>query len=104
MASDIKAVTITNEPCNDLGLGTINAGVTCSFAMECYEKKLLHDWSGIELNRGNSKAQQELIRLMATREGFEEFLPMERQLLRLYETAVSVKSAATVQFQATNSC
>jgi len=36
--SDIKEVTISNEICNDLGLDTISAGVTCSFAMECFEK------------------------------------------------------------------
>ncbi|MCK4653450.1 MAG: aldehyde ferredoxin oxidoreductase family protein [Candidatus Cloacimonetes bacterium] len=67
--SDIKEVTLTNELCNDLGFDTISMGVTCSFAMECYEKGLIEDWKGLELTWGNASAQRELIRLMLKREG-----------------------------------
>ena len=67
--SDIKEVTISNEICNDLGFDTISAGVTCSFAMECFEKGLLEDWNGLNLKWGNAKEQQELLKLMAKREG-----------------------------------
>ena len=67
--SDIKEVAITNELCNDLGLDTISAGVTCSFAMECYEKKLLPAWDGPELNWSDAKAQRQLLRLMVERKG-----------------------------------
>ncbi|MCK5839500.1 MAG: hypothetical protein KAG99_06605, partial [Bacteroidales bacterium] len=38
MVNSIKDVAWANELCNDLGLDTISTGVTCSFAMECYEK------------------------------------------------------------------
>jgi aldehyde:ferredoxin oxidoreductase len=67
--SSIKEVTIANELCNDLGMDTISAGVTCSFAMECYEKKLLNDWSGLKLDWGNVDAQKKFLQLMASREG-----------------------------------
>ena len=64
-----KDVATANFICDDLGLDTISSGVTCSFAMECYEKGLLDDWNGLELTWGNAKAQQELLKKMAHREG-----------------------------------
>jgi len=70
--SDIKEVTISNEICNDLGLDTISAGVTCSFAMECFEKGLIKDWNGLDLKWGNSKAQQEFLKMMVKRKGVGE--------------------------------
>ncbi|MCK4495006.1 MAG: hypothetical protein KAU91_01550, partial [Candidatus Aminicenantes bacterium] len=42
--SDCKDLTWANEICDDLGIDTISAGVTCSFAMECFEKGLINDW------------------------------------------------------------
>ncbi len=67
--SDIKKVTISNEICNDLGFDTISAGVTCSFAMECFDRGLLGDWNGLDLKWGNAEAQQKLLKLMAMRKG-----------------------------------
>ncbi len=58
-----------NEICDDLGMDTISAGVTCSFAMECYEKGLLEDWDGLQLDWGNAEAQRALLKKMALREG-----------------------------------
>lgn len=69
MLNSITEITVSNEICNDLGLDTISAGGICGFAMECYEKGLLDDWSGLKLEWGNAEAQQELLRLMAYREG-----------------------------------
>jgi aldehyde:ferredoxin oxidoreductase len=66
--SDCKDVTLANMICDDLGMDTISAGVTCSFAMECYEKGLLSDWHGIELTWGNAEAQRELLKRMAYRQ------------------------------------
>ena len=60
---------MSNLLCDDLGLDTISMGVTCSFAMECYEKGLLKETEGLELNFGNGEAQHELIRKVAHREG-----------------------------------
>lgn len=69
MVSDIKEVAIANELCNDLGMDTISVGVTASFAMECYEKKLLDHWDGLDLSWGNGEALHQLIHLMAERKG-----------------------------------
>ncbi|MCU0638642.1 MAG: aldehyde ferredoxin oxidoreductase family protein [Candidatus Krumholzibacteria bacterium] len=66
---DAKAVAISNLLCDDLGLDSISAGVTCSFAMECFEKGLLKETGGLELNFGNASAQHELLKLIARREG-----------------------------------
>ena len=69
LVADIRQVTIANEICNDLGMDTISAGGTCSFAMECYEKQLLDSFDGLDLSWGNVEAQHRLLRLMAKREG-----------------------------------
>jgi aldehyde:ferredoxin oxidoreductase len=66
---DPKTIAMSNLLCDDLGLDTISMGVTCSFAMECYEKGLLKETDGLELNFGNGEAQHELIRKVARREG-----------------------------------
>jgi len=67
--SSAKDVLTANYICDDLGIDTISAGVTCSFAMECYEKGLVKDWDGLELVWGNAEAQQELLRKIAFRQG-----------------------------------
>ncbi len=72
MVNSIKDVAWANEMCNDLGLDTISTGITCSFAMECYEKGAVDNWDGLELTWGNAKAQRELIELMAHRKGVGE--------------------------------
>ncbi|MGB2763355.1 MAG: aldehyde ferredoxin oxidoreductase family protein [Candidatus Aminicenantaceae bacterium] len=66
---NIKDVTLANEICDDLGMDTISAGVTCSFAMECYEKGLIQDWGGLKLEWGSAEAQREFLRQMTFREG-----------------------------------
>ena len=72
LISNSKDVAWANELCDDLGLDTISAGVTCSFAMECFEKELVDDWSGIDLKWGSAVAQRELLNLMASRKGVGE--------------------------------
>jgi len=67
--SDAKDLAFANEICDDLGLDTISAGVTCSFAMECYEKGLVENWDGLKLKWGNAEAQRMLLKKMAYREG-----------------------------------
>jgi len=72
MVNSIKDVAWANELCNDLGMDTISTGVTCSFAMECYEKGVIDGWNGLEMDWGNAGAQRELIELMAHRKGVGE--------------------------------
>lgn len=72
--STAKDLTWANEICDDLGMDTISAGVTCSFAMECFEKGLLGEGNGLELTWGNAAAQRELLKRMAHREGIGDVL------------------------------
>ncbi len=67
--SDSRDLAWANEICDDLGMDTISAGVTCSFAMECFEKGLVDDREGLELKWGNAEAQRELLQRMANRDG-----------------------------------
>jgi aldehyde:ferredoxin oxidoreductase len=69
MVNSIKDVAWANEMCNDLGMDTISTGITCSFAMECYEKGVVDDWKGLKMTWGNADAQRELINQMAFRKG-----------------------------------
>jgi aldehyde:ferredoxin oxidoreductase len=69
---DARDLTRANEICDDLGMDTISAGVTCSFAMECFEKGLLEDWDGLRMQWGDAEAQRSLLRKMALREGLGE--------------------------------
>ncbi len=69
MVNNIKDVAWANELCNDLGLDTISTGVTCSFAMECYEKGFIDDWEGLEMDWGNAENQRKFINLIAKKEG-----------------------------------
>jgi len=72
LVNSIKDVAWANELCNDLGIDTISTGLTCSFAMECYEKGVIDRWNGLEMDWGNARAQRELIELMAHRKGVGE--------------------------------
>ena len=73
MVNSIKDVSWANELCNDLGLDTISAGLTCSFAMECHEKGVVDNWNGLEMTWGNAEAQRELLTQMAQRKGVGSF-------------------------------
>jgi len=67
--SDAKDLALANEICDDLGMDTISAGITCSFAMECYEKGLVENWEGLKLKWGNAEAQRALLKKMAYHQG-----------------------------------
>ncbi|MEM2122119.1 MAG: aldehyde ferredoxin oxidoreductase family protein [Candidatus Bathyarchaeia archaeon] len=69
---DLKAIAKANEICNAYGLDTISAGVSISYAMECYEKGLItdRDTGGIPLRFGDSKALLEILNRIAVRDGF----------------------------------
>ncbi len=69
MVNSIKDVSWANEICNDLGMDTISAGITCSFAMECYEKGVIDDWQGLKMEWGNAEEQRKLLEMMAYRKG-----------------------------------
>jgi aldehyde:ferredoxin oxidoreductase len=68
---DLGAITKAVELCDTLGIDTISAGVTVSWAMEAYEKGLLtkDDCDGLDLRFGNAEAMVEAVRRMCLREG-----------------------------------
>ncbi|KJS50589.1 MAG: hypothetical protein VR66_01970 [Peptococcaceae bacterium BRH_c23] len=74
--SDMYAGPKAHEVCNRLGLDTVSASATISFAMECYEKGLItiEDTEGIELKFGNAEAMLKILEMMAYRKGFGDVL------------------------------
>ncbi|WP_287153340.1 aldehyde ferredoxin oxidoreductase family protein [Candidatus Solincola tengchongensis] len=69
--ADLNAITKAVELCDTLGVDTISAGVTVSWAMEAYEKGLLtgEDVDGLDLRFGNGEAMVEAVRRLCLREG-----------------------------------
>jgi aldehyde:ferredoxin oxidoreductase len=74
--SDLKAITMANYLCNDLGLDTISAGCTVAFALECYERGILttEQTGGRELRFGDADLVVELVGKIARREGLGDLL------------------------------
>lgn len=73
---DLELVTKANELCNALGLDTISAGMTISFAMDCYEHGLIDaaTTGGLELRFGNGEVLLPLLVAIARRQGFGSLL------------------------------
>jgi aldehyde:ferredoxin oxidoreductase len=68
---DRQAVLRAARRCDELGLDTISAGATISLAMECAEKKLLHEPG---LHFGNAEIVLSLLGRIARREGIGNLL------------------------------
>jgi len=64
---DIEAVAKANEICDTLGLDTISAGLTISWAMEAYEKGMID--TDLDLEFGNAEAMLEVLKKIAHKEG-----------------------------------
>ncbi|MDI6892935.1 MAG: aldehyde ferredoxin oxidoreductase family protein [Actinomycetota bacterium] len=73
---DSSAIIKALELCDFYGMDSISAGVTCAWAMECYEKGLLtkEETDGLELTFGNHEALIQLIHKIAAREGIGDML------------------------------
>ncbi len=73
---DLEAICKGNELCNAYGMDTISAGVTISFAMECYETGLLtkDDLDGLDARFGNAEAMLSLLEKIARRQGVGDVL------------------------------
>jgi aldehyde:ferredoxin oxidoreductase len=74
--SDLSAVALANQLCNQYGLDTISCGATVAFAMECFENGLItkKDTGGIALKFGNAAAMVRMVELIGKREGFGAIL------------------------------
>jgi len=68
---DLEAITYAHFLCNEYGMDTISAGITISFAMECYEKGILtkEETDGLELKFGDPEVMIELVHRIGKREG-----------------------------------
>jgi aldehyde:ferredoxin oxidoreductase len=66
--SDLAAINLANQLCNQHGVDTIAAGATIAFAFECFEKGMIDKafTGGLELRFGNPDAMLEALRQMAT--------------------------------------
>jgi len=75
---DLSAVIKAMGLCDYYGLDTMSCGLVISWAMECYEKKLLtkDNTNGLELTFGNSSFLIELIHKIARREGIGDLLAL----------------------------
>lgn len=73
---DLSAIAAANLWCDQYGLDTISAGNTIGFAMECYEKGILseEDVDGLELEFGNHRVYEKILRKMSEREGIGNLL------------------------------
>jgi aldehyde:ferredoxin oxidoreductase len=65
-----------NELVNRLGMDTIETGAVVAFCMELSEKGLIgrKELGAIDLRWGNAQAAEELIRMVASRQGFGDLL------------------------------
>ncbi len=74
--ADPKVICKAHEICNRSGLDTISAGVTISFAMECFEKGLLKgkDTGGMELRFGNGEAMLKILEQIVEKQGLGALL------------------------------
>lgn len=74
--NNLAAIAHGHELCNRWGMDTISTGVCIAFAMELTEKGILtpQDTDGLNLRFGNVEAMLEMIRKIASREGFGDIL------------------------------
>lgn len=73
---EVDPIIAADRLSDELGLDTISAGVTISFAMELFEKGILtlEDTEGIDLRFGNDEAMMKVLRKMAYRDGLGDLL------------------------------
>jgi aldehyde:ferredoxin oxidoreductase len=73
---DIVAVAACNELCNKLGLDTISAGASLSWATECFERGLLteEDTGGIVFQWNDPEGNYHNLEKIAYRQGFGDLL------------------------------
>lgn len=76
LIDDIEVIAKAHELCNKYTLDSIDAGMTISFAMECYENGLItkEDTDGIDLSFGNGEAALEMIEKITFKQGFGALL------------------------------
>ncbi len=66
--TDLAAISLANQICNEYAVDTIAAGATIAFAMECFEKGIIskQQTGGIELRFGDADAMLDVLRQIVT--------------------------------------
>jgi aldehyde:ferredoxin oxidoreductase len=74
--ADLDAILAANQLCDDLGMDTISAGRTISFAMELWENEILNleETGGLVLRWGDMDLVLRLLAMIARREGLGNLL------------------------------
>jgi aldehyde:ferredoxin oxidoreductase len=69
--SDLAAISLANQMCNEYSVDTIAAGATIAFAMECFEKGVItkEQTGGLELRYGDADAMLRALEMMLNAEG-----------------------------------
>ena len=69
--SDLAAVNLANQICNEYAVDTIACGATIAFAMECYEKGIItkEQTGGLDLKFGNADAMLTALDQIVKNEG-----------------------------------
>ena len=69
--SDLAAISLANQMCNEYSVDTIAAGATIAFAMECFEKGVItkEQTDGLELRYGDADAMLRALEMMLNAEG-----------------------------------
>jgi aldehyde:ferredoxin oxidoreductase len=73
---NLEAILKANDVCDRLGIDTISAGRTISFAMELYEKGIIteRDTGGLQLEWGDYHLVLRLLEMISRREGIGDLL------------------------------
>jgi aldehyde:ferredoxin oxidoreductase len=68
----IESVIRLNNICNDLGLDTASTGSAIGWAMELFQRGIIttHQTGGLDLSWGNADVAEQLLFMIAAREGF----------------------------------
>ncbi len=73
--SDLEAIALANQICNQYGVDTISCGATIAFAMECFERGILTEAEvGFPLRFGDAEAMIRLLEMIVRREGIGDVL------------------------------
>ena len=69
--SDLAAVSLANQICNQYAVDTIACGATIAFAMECFEKGIItkKETDGLELKFGDANAMLKALNQIVRNEG-----------------------------------
>lgn len=75
-SKDVSEAVYLANVVDRLGMDVNEASWCLGLAMECYDKKILnsHDTNGIDLRWGNARAVEQMMRGIATRQGFGDIL------------------------------